>query len=429
MNKLILYTYILLGCLFVSCNDSIDESVNERTSFNADLYFETYGFQTAKTTTLVNEFRYILKIKNKDSEALHVTLKIDEQVLNEYNSFHKTDYKMLPAAYYNLTESLDLNAVETSVPIVLNIKKIVDELGLEASLNYVIPIKLKSNNVETVNSDVGSQALVHVAISMPTIVFDENVLNLAIDDTVAKPVVQISAKYDFDNLDVSKVTIQANMDKVATYNAANNTNYLNLPLGSYSYQSIVVDESKHQLTINYLINPKLIDIDPAGSYMLPIDFSSSEYDFAPDSIIYLDIKFNPTKPVYEGVFDLVTNQPPTNDYSAYPVDIDLANAATLLKTTEAELRDNITLWGIKTDGINFVKEYTADAPGFWFNKDKNPDFYSDKGLLYVNYSIDEGKFYVGQFPEAATSGGNYTVSLVLVYNGLMVKYNITLNTN
>ncbi|HKO65506.1 MAG TPA: DUF1735 domain-containing protein, partial [Candidatus Nitrosocosmicus sp.] len=404
--------------LFVSCNDSIDESANERSSFNADLYFETYGFQTAKTTTLVDEFDYTLKIKNKDSEPLHVTLKIDEEILNQYNSFQKTDYKILPAAYYSLAESLDLNAIETSTPIVLNVKKIVDELGLEASSNYVIPIKLESSNKETTNSDVGSEALVHIAISTPTIVFDKNVLNFTIDDTVAKPIIQISAKYDFENLDVSKITIQANPDKVAAYNAANNTNYLNLPLGSYSYQSLVVDESKHELIISYLLDPKLIDTEAAGSYMLPVDFSSSEYAFTPDSTIYLDVKFNSTKPVYEGVFNLVTNQPPTNDYSSYPITLDLAAAAALLKTTEAELRSNITFWGIKTDEITFVKEYTANPPGFWFNTDRNPDFYSDKGLMYVEYN--DGIFYVGQFPDVAVSGGSYKVSLALVYNGLMV---------
>jgi hypothetical protein len=428
MKKLILYTYVLLSVLFVSCNDPMDESLNERTSFNADLYFDTYGFQTAKMSTVDSEFSYILKIKNKDAESLKVTLKVDEQVLKDYNTFQKTDYKILPATYYNLAESLDLKAIETSTPIVFNIKKIVDELGLEASSKYVVPIKLQSNSAESDNSEVGTQALIHISISKPTIIFDKNVLNFIVDDTVAKPILRVSAKYDFDNLDVSKVIFQANPDKVAAYNTANNTNYLSLPLGSYSYQSIEVDESKHELTINYLLDPKLINVETTDSYMLPLDFSSSEYGFMPDSTIYLDVKFKSTKPVYEGVFDLVTNQPPTNDYSGYQVTFSLSEAATLLKTTEAELKSNIVFYGINKDERSFVKGYTANPPGFWFSKNGNAEGYNDNSLVYVEYAPD-GIFNVGQFPDATVVGDKYTVSLALVYNGLMVRYNVHLNIN
>lgn len=428
MKRLILYTCVLLSGLFVSCNDSEDESLNERTSFNADLYFETYGFQAAKMSTVDDEFSYSLKIINKDDKPLQVTLKIDEQLLKDYNSFQGTDYKILPEAYYTLTKSLELKAVETTLPIVFNIKKIVDELGLEASANYVIPIKLQSNSGEIVNSEVGTQALVHVAISKPTVIFDKNVLKYTIDDTVAKPVLKILAKYDFDNLDVSKVIFTANPSKVAAYNTANNTNYVSFPAGSYSFQSIVADESKHELTITYLLDPKVINTESTDSYMLPLDFSSGEYAFAPDAAIYLDLNFHSTKPVYEGVFELVTNQPPTNDYSGYPITIDLAVAAALLHTTEAELKSNIVFYGINNDERSFAKNYTANPPGFWFSKNGNASGYGDNSLAYVEYAPD-GILNVGQFPDATVSGDKYVVSMALVHNGLMVRYNITLNIN
>jgi hypothetical protein len=428
MKKLILYTCVLLSMLFVSCNDSVDESVNERTSFNADLYFETYGFQAAKMSSVDKEFSYTLKIINKDDKPLNVTLKIDEQLLKDYNSFQKTNYKILPEAYYKLTGSLELKAVETAAPIVFNIKKIVDELGLEASLNYVVPIKLRSNGGEVVNSDVGSQALVHVAISKPTIIFDKSLIKFTVDDTVAKPVLKIYAKYDFDNLDVSKVIFNANPSKVAAYNTANNKSYLNFPQGSYSYQSIEVDAINHQLTISYLLDPKLINVETTDSYMLPLDFSSSEYAFTPDPAIYLDLSFHSTKPVYEGVVELITNQPPTNDYSGYQVTLDLVQAAKLLKTTEAELKSNIVFYGINKDERTFVKNYTANPPGFWFSKNGNAEGYNDNSLMYAEYAPD-GIFNVGQFPDAAVTGDKYVVSLALVHNGLMVRYNITLNIN
>lgn len=429
MKKLILYTYALLGCVLVSCNDSTDEIVDERTSFETDLYFKTYGFQTAKTTTLNEKFTYVLNIENKDAEPLAVTLKADEQILKDFNAFQNTTYKILPAAYYTLTESLELKATETSTPIVFNIKKIVDELGLEESSKYVVPLQLRSSKADATSGSISSQALINVTITQPTILFDEKVLKLAVDDTVANPVLKMVAKYNFDNLDLSKLTIQPNPAKVAAYNAANSTTYLSLPAGSYSNQTVQVDESKHELTVSYSLDPKLINTDAVGSYMLPVDFSSAEYSFTPESTIYFDLKFNSTKPVFEGVFDLTTNQPLTNDYSTYPINIDFAQAAALLKTTEAELKSNIVLWGIKKDGINFLKNYTADAPGYWFNKQENPDSYSDNGLLYVNYITAENRFDVGQFPGAAVSGGSYTVSVALVYNGLMVRYNITLKTN
>ncbi len=426
MKKLILYTYLLLGCLFVSCNDSIDESLDDRTSFNADLYFKTYGFQTAKMSTVDSEFSYILKIENKDAEPLNVTLKVDEQILNDYNNVQKTDYKILPATYYTLTESLALKAIETSTPIVFNIQKIVDELGLEASQNYVVPIKLQSSNTESMDSEIGRQALVHIAVSKPTILFDNTLINFVVDDTVAKPVLKVYAKYDFDNIDVSKVIFQANPSKVAAYNTANNTNYLNFPVGSYSLQSIEADEVNHQLTISYQLDPNIIDTESIDSYMLPLDFSSSEYGFMPDSTIYLDLKFKSTKPVYEGVFNLTTNQPPTNDYSGYQVTFSLAEAAALLKTTEAELKSNIVFYGINKDERSFVKGYTANPPGFWFSKNGNAEGYNDNSLVYVEYAPD-GVFNVGQFPDATVSGDKYTVSMALVYNGLMVRYNIHLN--
>ncbi|PKB18985.1 BT_3987 domain-containing protein [Flavobacterium sp. 5] len=430
MNKLILYTYLLLGCLFVSCNDSIDETVNERTSFNLDLYFETYGFQKAEMSTTEDEFSYILKIKNKDAAPLDVTLKVDEQILNDYNSVQKTDYKILPASYYTLTESLKLNAIETSTPIVFNIQKIVDELGLEASANYVVPIKLQSNTADSNNDSIGSQAIVHVAIADPTLFFDDKVVKLVVDDTVAKPILKVYAKYNFNNIDVSKFTVQANPDKVATYNAANNTNYLSFPAGSYSFKSIEVDKSKHQLTISYELDSKLLDTEGINSYLLPLDFVSAEYIIQPDTTINLDVSFKSTKPVYEGVFDLTTNQPPTNDYFGYQVTIDLSQAAKLLKTTEDELkiRSNIVFYAINNDDRTFMKDYTANPPGFWFSKNGNAEGYNDNSLMYVEYDND-GILNIGQFPDATVSGDKYTVSMALVYNGLMVRYNIHLNIN
>lgn len=428
MNKFILYTYLLLSVLLVSCNDSIGESLDDRTSFSADLYFKTYGFQTAKMSTVDSEFSYILKIENKDAEPLEVILKVDQKVLDDYNSFQKTDYKILPAAYYSLTESLKLNAAETSTPIVFNIQKIIADFGVEASSNYVVPVKLQSNNTESTNSEVGLQALVQISISKPTVIFDKNVIKFTVDDTVAKPILKVYAKYDFDNIDISKVTIQTNPAKVDSYNTANNTNYVNLPAGSYSYQSVEVDETKHQLTINFLLDPKLIDIESEKPYMLPVDFSSSEYGFKPDSTIYLDLMFNSTKPVFEGVFDLTTNQPPTNDYSGYPLTINLAEAAVLLKTTEAELKSNIVFYGVNKDDRTLVKTYTANPPGFWFSKNGNAEGYNDNSLVYAEYAPD-GILNVGQYPDATASGDKYTVSLALVYNGLMVRYNIHLNIN
>lgn len=427
MKKLIFYINILLVGLLASCNDPMEENVDERTSFTSDLYFKTYGFQTAKMSTLKDESSYVLNLKNKNSESITVSLKVDQGILDDFNELQGTEYKILPEAYYTLAPTLELKAENTSTPIIFNVKKILAELGLEASQNYLVPIKLETNSEDSLNSNTGTQALVHISITRPTLIFDQQVLKISIDDTVSNPVLKLSAKFDFENFDPTNLTFQTNLSKVATYNVANNTNYLMLPTASFSFESMEVDNSKHQVTINYLLDPKLINIE-AGPYMLPVDFSSGLYDLKPASTIYFDINFKSTKPVYEGIFNLTTTQAPTDDYSSTQVNFSLAEAAKLLKTTEATLKNNLVFYGINTDDRTFIQEYTATAPGFWFSKNANAEGYNDNSLMYVEYSPD-GIFNVGQYPNAISVGNSYKVSLALVYNGLMVRYNVQLNVN
>lgn len=422
MKKFILVFYVLLGLIVTSCNKTM-EIVEENNIVNAGLSFETYGFQTVNTYTLYDEYEYNLKINYRDTEQIDVSIKEDASALVDYNDLYEKKYSLLSFEYYTISENITISDTETTIPVVFNVKKIIDEIGQKEAANYVVPLLVQSTVDGVAINKTGGGVILHVLVNEPVIEFSQNALEVTIDDTTSVSMLNMIGNFGFDGFDISNVSAKVNLDKVSTYNSINGTDYKELPSLNYTFNELSVDLASGSLSSGIQVNA--IGLEVESTYILPVDLSSNLYTSEPETIYYI-ITINPTAPEYEEVIELSTLQIVTSEYETTQVSFDFAKVASLLNTTEGELRENIVLYGINTDELSFSKDYTAGAPGFWFNSDRNVGGYSsDNSMMFVEYR-EEGKFHIGQFPDKAVAGEQKKVSLAMVYNGLMVRFNISL---
>ncbi|MFI1773498.1 DUF4859 domain-containing protein [Thalassobellus citreus] len=425
MKKNISILYVILSLFIVSCNDTLN-IVEEPEVINTDLAFAPYGFQVIDLYTLYNEYDYTITLNYKDSESLNLSLIEDAASLNDFNILYETDYKILPESYYSLTKDVKLTeASQAEVPVKLNVKKIIEEIGVEESANYVISLKAESTNEDIDINSTGGNVILSVLIKEPVITYSEAALNISVDDTTKVANLSIPATFGFNGFDKTKVTATVNLANVATYNSENGTDYSEFPSGSYVFNGVIENLETKTLSVDLELDVTTAGFEVGSTYVLPVDLSSDSYSFNTQTLYYV-VTITGTKPNYEAEFDLNTVQKVTGDYSASEVKIDLEETASLLNTTVSELENNITLYALNTDEISFTKDYTANAPGYWFHNDGNAGPWGDNASMYVEYKGD-GVFNVGQFPDRAQAGEEYKVGVAFAYNDLLVRYNITLH--
>lgn len=159
---------------------------------------------------------------------------------------------------------------------------------------------------------------------------------------------------------------------------------------------------------------KVIQMMKKGDYRVAFIFNITVGDYYKEVI-----------PVAENVatYNLTLSVVQDNSYAASDLAFDFAAAASAKGVSTAELTANKTIYGINADGTK-TSAYTADA-GYWYTKSGNVCNYGATGIaVFVNY--EDGKFHIGQMPNACAEGESYTVSLGVMYkNTKMVTYIIT----
>ena len=90
---------------------------------------------------------------------------------------------------------------------------------------------------------------------------------------------------------------------------------------------------------------------------------------------------------------------------------------------EAFIKDAIEgVLAQNSDG-EVISGYTANN-GFWMNNEGNVCGWGEEGCaIYIEYDANTS-FNVGQFPGATTSGDVYDYTLIMVYDGKYIKYNV-----
>ena len=241
MKRLIIYSFILLGLLVASCNESLE--TDNQLAYevaNTDLYLDLYGFQTANTVSQVyDEFVYSLELNYKGTESLTANLVVDETILSEYNKLYETDYQVLSADYYSLDETVTVSGSSTSIPVTLNTKKIYEELGIDAISDYVIPIAIEANNDTITLNKTMCEALLHVTMEEPTVTMETTYPEAVFDDTTGVVSIAIKGHCNFDGLDVSTLSVTMAGDEVATYNSKSGTDYLRITSYNVCYTKLL----------------------------------------------------------------------------------------------------------------------------------------------------------------------------------------------
>jgi hypothetical protein len=111
-------------------------------------------------------------------------------------------------------------------------------------------------------------------------------------------------------------------------------------------------------------------------------------------------------------------------YDADSVQFDLAKAKTDLGVTS--LKD--AKWvGINEDG-SFATEYTADAPGFWYDLKGFVGSWGDNASVYTSYGVfKENRIGIGQYPGHLKAGQTLTIQYGILANNKIEMLKITIN--
>ena len=426
------YIYLfLLSCslLLTACNETLEVSdQTSQTVFpNTDIAFDRYGFQTVDLITLYDETSYELSLTNTESSELDLVLKIDTAGVERYNKLYDENYQILSTDYYALTSEITIAGSSTiSIPITFFTEKLINASGGKAAIsNFVLPLKIEVANDSIILNSTVCQAIIHTQASNPQISMEEPINGISVADTTGLTTVAFTGYYNTLDVDTEKLTATVNESAADSYNSENGTDYLLLPADQYTYTGITVDAATKKLTFNFEFNTTTLE---KGTYLLPLDVTSDLYDVSPGTTIFNTITIENTAPAFLSIFELVSTQPIENDYSGTPVSIDFAEAASLFGVTEEELAGNVVFYGINSDET-LITGYTANAPGFWFNKTGDVCSWGETDcVLFAEYVAgSNGTINIGQFPDATAAWDAYSASMALVYDGRMIRYNISLN--
>lgn len=357
----------------------------------------------AESVTIEGELNFV------DFDASLVSVEGIQDDVDAYNAANGTSYELLPAANYDFSE---IAADEEGGLLTINGEINAD--GLDPDKKYLLPARVRSSLYT-----IDQSAPIYYTVSIVDLEFV--VTNGG--SVVAKNISIVSASGNLNvtmnSLIADDITINFKHDPslVDAYNAANGTSYRKLAEDGVSVTGTVMTGGTKSANASYTINAEL---ENGVRYLVPFVLQESDLELGSVSgspIVYLDV----TKTVY----NLSVTEAVNDSYAATAVQFDFAAAASALCTTEDKLRSGIAFYGINKDG-NLITGYTANT-GFWYDKNGNVCNWGATGCtLYVEYAPD-GIFNVGQFPGAATAGDTYIVSLALVYQNNLIRYNITVN--
>jgi|GEM_PF-2231806 len=424
MKRLRYYFLLLWVLLAVACNESLEEEeVTVSEEPNTDLAFELYGFRTVSLVSIYDEYVHTFEMNYEGTEDLTVSLVVDTAALEQYNDLYEKNYDILPLEYYDMPGEVILTKGFSSLSVTFHTAEIIQNIGIDDASKYVLPISARAKQGSIILNSRMSQALLHVQVDEPTLTIADREVAVFMADSIDTVSISLTGNYNFEGMDTSQISLEIREDDVEYYNNTHGTSHTILPADNYSYKGMTLDEEKKQLTFDFLVKRDEILAD---TYVLPLRITSDLYAINAYSRIFHVITIESTAVEYLTTYDLSVTETVDNGYITTAVQFDFTAAASALGITEDELKDGISFYGINSDESLYASGYTANT-GYWY--DKNGDVCSwgaTDCALFVEYGAD-GIFNVGQFPDATAAWDTYTVALALVYQDVLIRYNITLN--
>ena len=302
MKKNILFLTLLCGLSFfyASCSDeegniprSSDETEDPSGAGNSAITKLAWQ-ETDKIVAFLNESKdlsvnlQLSRLGSSNTATVTATLSIlTQSELDAYNTANNRTYSLLPAEYYTLPTSVELATDVKKQKVDMTIKSNIKNLTDLNSKQYVIPVRLSSENCEIREGyDI---TMIQLKATTPQFAMVESGTVGEITDIISGLTGEIEKKLNVslnvDNRWDSKVvfvtdptTLQALVD---TYNQTSNEGEaILLPASNYSLPAdnklvfTTEDESSKEFTIK--VNSPGKPALEEGDYILPIALASCE---------------------------------------------------------------------------------------------------------------------------------------------------------
>ena len=117
---------------------------------------------------------------------------------------------------------------------------------------------------------------------------------------------------------------------------------------------------------------------------------------------------------------LTVETAPNDTYATVTVEGFDANAA--LTALGAGSWDDVDWVCTNADG-SYAQEYSADAPGFWYDKEGFSGSWGDNASVFATFQ--EEQIWIGQMPGQMTAGSSVTINFSAMYDNKIVENIIT----
>ena len=247
---------------------------------------DSFGFNNAanenvKRVVAICDGSYDLAVIKSGKGLSAATVFVDgsNAALLKYNEEHGTNYIGLPKDCYSLnTNSISYSASEVSktVTVSWNLEKIMNEMAYEPLNDYVIPIAIKSDDLE-VNE---GRNLVLISLKSPKVVMGSSLVNWSVvygENAVAiQETKNVNVVLDMASSKDLEVTFEVAEELLESYNITNGVMYEAAPEGLISFSNTVtIKRGELQAQLPVTVNTSVL-IDENGAipeysgYVVPV---------------------------------------------------------------------------------------------------------------------------------------------------------------
>ncbi len=279
-NMKIKKSFCLIVAIFLlgACSDDLMNSIP---LIEINPGFSNPGFNDANLISLNESETYAVSYNRVYgiSRELTMAITVDQESLNSYNQENGTNYKLLPAEYYSMPESVtfDEKSKNANFDIILYSKKIYEANGtVEASSEYVLPLKATTNETKGVDvKESENMLLVHVnmqpsSISVPTPGQPSNLYFAK--DSETKEAFSITGSLNFNGINPEALSLVVDTQAPLL----NTGEYTLLPEANYTFGE-ATDSQAGYIEIGGEINA--IGLSEENTYILPCRLQSSNADY------------------------------------------------------------------------------------------------------------------------------------------------------
>lgn len=267
----------MAALLLAACDDSDYELQNlVPDEYHKVLYINNSGTQDLTLYNTGQANTYAISVYKGGSDpsltasatiGVHTQAEVDEL----YSQHDGADYRIIPDGSYSLDQTQVAFASEEQYKIVtLSLTTAPIEAAMEANPDavYVLPLYLYSEQ-DSVNADKSELFIRMTEVLTPALGFTSTAVSpVSYTYGFGTQTVDVGFGLDTDNSWDIECQFAADPDYVNTYNTENNTAYLLLPEGSYSFESVQTLPSTSN-SVNLTVTVDGSSLTP-GDYMLPI---------------------------------------------------------------------------------------------------------------------------------------------------------------